>query len=70
MKNQEKWDFAQRYSSKLIIYLGLALAALGCLGIFIPLSNKMELFIGFTSLILIVGLLLYFTENAIKKKFK
>lgn len=70
MKNQEQWDFAQRYSSKLIILLGTILALCSFLGFIINISEQLELFLGFTALILTVLLLLYFTEKAIKAKFK
>ncbi|SEA20007.1 SdpI family protein [Bizionia paragorgiae] len=69
MKNQEQWDFAQNYSSKLLIIFGAVLALLSLLGYCIDISDNTE---AIMSTILIIGtviLILIKTEKAIKTKF-
>lgn len=69
MKNKDQWDFAQRYSSKLTIYLGLILALTSFLGYLIDLSKINELVFGFITLISLIVTLLYYTEKALKNNF-
>ena len=70
MKSQERWDFAQKYSGKLMLYLGFGFILLSTLGLFIKVDEIIDIFIGLTALILSVIILIVKTENAIKKNFK
>lgn len=69
MKNQEQWDFSQKYSAKLLMLCGLFLTLISSISLLITLNNKAKLFI---SLALIVGSVMFLllkTENELKKRF-
>ncbi|TDE07261.1 SdpI family protein [Flavobacterium sandaracinum] len=69
MKSQERWDFAQNYSAKEMIKLGLLLIVCCILSFitkFDPITNRN---IGLFFLILTVIVLLVRVEKAIKNKF-
>ena len=69
MKNQENWDFAQKYSAKLLMRSGLFLVLLSGLSLIFPFSNKLKLIV---SLALVIGsiiILLIKTETELKKRF-
>lgn len=70
MKNQKRWDFAQKYSSILMIYCGLGLALSSVFGLIFKVSEGTGVFIGMAMMIVCVLILLYKTEKAIKQKFK
>ena len=70
MKNKERWNFAQLYSSKLMINLGLLLALSSVLGLFIKFNQGMNVIIGLGMMFIIVIILFIKTEKAIKTKFK
>jgi uncharacterized membrane protein len=69
MKNQENWDFSQKYSAKLLVGLGLFFVALflitNHINNFLPLNEFVDLGIILAS----VFALLFLTEKAIKNKF-
>ncbi|RLJ62541.1 SdpI/YhfL family protein [Lacinutrix venerupis] len=70
MKNQQTWDFAQKYSSKKMVFCGCIKLLLGIAIIAFNISNKNTIII---SLIIIGGSVLYMllkTEKALKNKFK
>ncbi|WP_245891488.1 SdpI family protein [Flavobacterium faecale] len=69
MKNQERWTFAQLYSSKELIKLGSVLVTCSSLNLVATFSNETNLTIGLSLLILIVILLFIRVESAIKQKF-
>lgn len=69
MKSQERWDFAQIYSAKLLALIGCCLTAISFLKMFWEVSQKTEMLFGFILTIGAVVLLLIKTELAIKKKF-
>jgi uncharacterized membrane protein len=69
MKNQESWDFAQKYSSLKMIKGGLFLFFFSFIKVGIPFSESVELILGFGSMLLVIIYLLFTTEKAIKKKF-
>jgi uncharacterized membrane protein len=70
MKNQAQWDFSQKYSSKIMIYLGLSLIAFSILGLFSQFEKNTNDILIFVSIISSAILLIVFTERAIKKRFK
>lgn len=70
MKNQERWDFAQQYSSKYLMKFGVLLALSGGIGFFYHPDENIALGIGFGLLLIIVIALYIRVEAAIKKKFK
>ena len=70
MKSQERWDFAQKYSAKLMQYIGSAMVILSALGYFVPNEFEYKQEIGIGLLITSAIVLIVFTEMAIKKRFK
>ena len=69
MKNQQIWDFAQRYSGIKMLQSGLVLIALSFLNVFINLTEKLQISIGSSFLIIACAYLFLATERAIRKKF-
>ena len=69
MKSNERWSFAQNYSSKEMIKLGFILAACCVFG-FLPIfDNFTNMIIGLTLMIMTTIILLLRVEKAIKNKF-
>lgn len=69
MKNQERWDFAQTYSSKEMIKMGFLLVLCGLIGLLFKLTENSAIIIGLGLMVLLTILLFYRVESAIKKKF-
>ncbi len=69
MKSLERWKFAQAYSTRLMIFLGLILVVISALGLLITFTNVIDFYIGFSLFILSIGFLFYKTERALKEKF-
>jgi len=70
MKNKEMWDFAQLYSSKLMMNLGLLLALSSILGFFVKLNEDIGTIVGLSMMFIVVIILFIKTETAINQKFK
>lgn len=69
MKNQERWNFAQNYSSKEMMKLGLLLLISGSIGFITDFDNLTNMFIGLALMILVVISLILRVEKAIKTNF-
>ena len=69
MKNQERWDFSQKYSSIEMIKLGALLTLSSIFGLIFKPDGKIGMFLGLTLMILMVVFLLIRVERAIKNKF-
>ena len=69
MKSQESWDFAQKYSSKLSCFLGITMVAIGFLLKTIDIEKPYGLVIALLFMLMIFIILLFKTENALKKHF-
>lgn len=69
MKSKSRWDFAQKYSAKQMIKSGGIMLLLSLLGYFINFSTLTAMNIGLGILLLVVFLLLFRVEKAIKEKF-
>ena len=69
MKSQERWEFAQKYSAKEMMKLGLLLAAFCLLAEISNFDNDVNLIIGLSLMILIVVILFVRVEKAIKARF-
>lgn len=67
MKSQINWDFAQVYSTKLLIQYNFIYLIIGCLGLFIEMREMIGIIISIASLILCLGLMIYKTEKALKQ---
>ena len=70
MKNQERWDFSQKYSAIEMIKLGGLLTLSAIIGIIYNPNGKIGMFLGLGLMIFMVILLLIRVEKAIKNKFK
>lgn len=69
MKNQQIWDFAQRYSGIKMFQSGLALVAISFVNLFLNLSEGFQVSLGL-SLVIVPCIFLFFaTERAIRKIF-
>ena len=69
-KNQEVWNFSQKFSSIKMIQSGLFLVAISFLGMVFHPDEKVQLIVGIGLSILICVFLFYTTEKAIKKNFQ
>lgn len=67
MKNQETWDFSQKFSSVLMIKMGAKFIALSFLKFFVTFNS--EMMICTVVLLLGAGYLFVATEKAIQQKF-
>ncbi|WP_452232535.1 SdpI family protein [Lacinutrix sp. MEBiC02595] len=66
MKNQNNWDFAQKYAAKLLTIIGVVLLLLSTLNIFFNIQGNLEKII---SAILILGAVIFLlikTEGKLK----
>jgi len=69
MKSQERWDFAQEYSSKELIYQGIFLSLLAVFALLFDFFPPLGLFIGIIVVLVSCFLMLMRTEKALKRKF-
>lgn len=69
MKSIERWNFAQSYSSKQMIKLGVILTACCLFGFLTIFDNFTNMIIGLSFMIIIVIILTLRVEKAIRKKF-
>lgn len=66
MRNQQSWDFAQQFSSKLLIKYGIILAITSLLSFITDFKNEINLIIAFLLLFALVLLLFLKVEKALK----
>ncbi|NNT71066.1 SdpI family protein [Flavobacterium sp. IMCC34852] len=69
MKNQQVWDFSQRYSSLKMLQIGLVLVAASFVNVFLNLSDGLQVSLGSSLLIIACAYLFFTTERAIRKNF-
>ena len=69
MKNQQVWDFAQRYSGVKMMQIGFALMGFSLLNVFFGFNDSFQLMIGLSFVIIACAFLFLVTESAIRKKF-
>ena len=69
MKSQENWDFAQQYSAKIMMQMGIYITTLGLLSWIIDIQLLWSVGIALT--IVTVGplIMLYKVESELKKRF-
>lgn len=67
MKSQDRWDFAQKYSSRLAILSGLALILTSFLWLLLMPKLKFDTWIGFIIILISIGIIIVKTEIAIGK---
>lgn len=69
MKNQERWDFSQKYSAIEMIKLAAILTLSSVIGLIYNPDSELGMFLGLGLMILMVVILLIRVEKAIKNKF-
>jgi len=69
MKSQERWDFAQEYSTELMQKYGIVLVLFGFLGYFTSYSELISSILGIALILILCFTLFYKTERAIKDRF-
>lgn len=67
--NQERWDFAQRYSGKLLMKWGAALSATSLLGWVYQPVHGVGVMLGMALLITSVAVVIIQVERALKNRF-
>ncbi|MFI2743749.1 SdpI family protein [Zhouia sp. PK063] len=69
MKTQERWNFAQVYSAKLMIKLGVFLILVGVVSLLLPTTLDIGVVFSFSIFLICIIFLIIKTERAIKNKF-
>lgn len=69
MKNQKSWDFAQIYSAKEIIKIGVINILLSSMGFIFNPTETTSFTIGIAVLVMSISFLLFRVENAIQRNF-
>ncbi|MEP5339687.1 MAG: SdpI family protein [Algibacter sp.] len=71
MKNQDIWDYAQKFSSKKMMKYGLVQTLLSLVGFFnlLPVS-LLNMFLGIGLIVILSALMIFETESALKKKLR
>lgn len=67
MESQEKWDFAQKYSAKIMFFIGLGTCTLSLLLPLLGLDEDQNVILGIFILIMILIVLIAIVENRLKK---
>ena len=70
MKNQERWDFAQKFSAKELMKLGGLLTGSSLLALITNFNDSINLIIGLFLMVAMVIILFLRVENAVKTKFR
>lgn len=71
MKSKETWEFAQQFSAKKSLQIGLLMLILGIASIFLPTDTKeIQAWLSVLLVILFSGILIYLTEKKLKEKFE
>ena len=70
MQSQEAWDFSQRYSSKIMVMVGIVYVILGPLSLFVPKQDDMVgALISIVIVLTGVFVMFYKTERQLGKRF-
>lgn len=69
MKNQEIWDFSQKYSAVKMLQIGLLIFAVSFLNLIVDINQFQATILGIALLILACIYMMMMTEKAIKKNF-
>ncbi len=70
MSSQELWDFSQKYSAKVMMWLGVVLMCSSFFTVYIDFGKVINVILGITLLILAVIILRIVVEKAITKKIE
>jgi uncharacterized membrane protein len=69
MQNPETWKMANLFEAKLLMFLGAGLIGVGFLAFWLPFSAFTGMLAGILVIIVGVALVIYFTEQHLKKYF-
>ena len=69
MKNQQHWDFAQRYAGREMMRQGLLMVLTGTLGFWLPFKPVASAFLTLPIMLILFGILVFRTETALKNNF-
>ena len=69
MKNQERWDFAQKHSAGELIRTGLVMVLIGIAGVWIPGDPVFASFLSLPVLLGLTGVAIWRTESALRRTF-
>ena len=69
MQNQERWDFAQTYSGKQMIWSGVIMILIGVIGAWFFNDDDISVILSLAVLVIIIITLIMRVELALKKKF-
>jgi uncharacterized membrane protein len=69
MKDQKHWDFAQLYSARKMMIGGGVLTLTCLLSLFVKVDEMTGMFLGLGLMILMIIIVLFSTEKAMKEKF-
>jgi uncharacterized membrane protein len=69
MKTQERWDFAQKHSAKLIYRYGIYMILISLLGLVLPISESFGAILSVGIMLVFVFLMLGRVEKDLKEKF-
>ncbi|MBA5791292.1 SdpI family protein [Flavobacterium sp. xlx-214] len=67
MKNQQKWDFSQTYSAKLLFILGIVLIVVSFFKVVIKTSEETDVILGVALPLIGVITMIVVVEKALKK---
>lgn len=68
--SQQRWDFAQRYSSRQMIIWGIFMLAFSFLGILVHEKTGIQFLVGMGILFFFTAIPIALTERELKKRFK
>jgi uncharacterized membrane protein len=70
MKNIDRWNFAQNYSAKIMIFSGFFFSLTSLIGMYIKGNEFIQLIIAIFLMLLLCGIVFYLTEKKLIEKFK
>lgn len=70
MKNQERWDFSQKYAAIEMIKLAAVLSLSSIIGLFYDPEGDLGAYLGLGFMLLMLVILLIRVEKGIKNKFR
>ncbi len=70
MRSQEAWDYAQKYSAKVSIWVGVIMIIFGLIFLLLPnISNDYRVWFSLLIIFTLVAFLIISTEIKLKRKF-
>ena len=69
MRNLDRWNFAQKYSAKVMISGGIVFSFISIAGLFIVGNERLSLIVAMVLLFLICAIIYFSTEKKLKENF-